>query len=477
MVRSDPSRRDFLRVVGAAGAGVSLSACGLLTSKARPTEVVQVGAIGLFPGDRRRYKGELPEDALRAAVGRLNALGGVLGRQAAYRGAHAGTEDEAFEGFQRLLSDATVIGVVLATPLGADRIADEGARRGMPVISAAVDFTVGGGLDPDDPGRATLFQFAIPAESSLRALFEYCRFDRGYTEIAFVFDEITYPKVAEAARRVATSTGLRIVWTEEFGKGGRSLSQQLESVSQAAPEALVVWGDPETAARTAIFLQELGFSYESSPLARRSSPQNWRPQLMGSPEAMGERDWASAAGSAARPGSVSVGDIGAFRKGPEWLPETWGHDHVLGWEREEKRRRGLRSVVDSAYVLFEAARRRGRADREGVLETLSEQGIYQFASTPFGLGGRTRLALEPDDVCLMVLEEGRPAPADPPYDLGREWSEGLMAERDMTVLLRPRLEANLRRAPEVVGAMLRGGYGTQCTKGKEGRLTPACSVH
>jgi ABC-type branched-subunit amino acid transport system substrate-binding protein len=456
---------------------MSLSACGLLTSRARPKEVLQIGAVGLFPADRRNYRGELPEDALRAAVGRLNALGGILGLQVAYRGAHAGTEDEAFEGFQRFLSDPTVIGVVLATPLGADRIADEAARRGMPLVSATVDFTAAGALYPDDPNRETLFQFAIPADWSLQVLFEYCRHDRGYKEVGVLFDEISYPRVGAAAPRIAESVGLRVVWLEEFGRGGRSLSEQLRSANLAAPQALVVWGDPETAAKTALALEELGASYQSSIAARGSSSREWHPHLMGSPAAMGERDWASVAQAAARPGSVSVGDIGGFRKGSEWLPELWGRDHVVGWERDDKARRGLRAIVDAAYVLFEAARRSGRGDRDGVLNALEQSDRYQFASTPFELGGRKRVALEQDDLCLMVLEEGKPAPAVPPYELGREWQEGTMADRDMTVLLRPRLEANLRRAPEMVGAMLRGGYGTQCTKEGEGRLTPACSVH
>lgn len=472
----DLNRREFLRVAAAA-AGVTLSACTLLTSKAGPAEVLQIGAIGLFPGDRRRYKGELPEDALRAAVGRLNALGGILGKQVAYRGAHAGTEDEAFEGFQRFLSDPTVIGVILATPLAADRIADEAARRGMPLISATVDFTVRERPFLRDPSRGTLFQFAIPAEWALGVLFEYCSSDRRYSDVGLLFDEISYPGALEVAGRVAASVGVRLVWAEEFGRGERPLRDQLVSAAAAAPDALLVWADPDGAARTATSLAELGFSYETTPSARASTPEVWKPHLMGSPEAMGERDWATAAGAAARPGSVSVGDIGGFRSGPEWLPEEWGRDHVLGWERDRKARRGLRSLVDSAYVLFEGARRSGRPNREGVLESLGHQQQYQFASTPFLLGGDRRIALEREDLCLMVLEDGRPAPADPPYDLGREWADGLMAERDMTVLLRPRLEANLRRAPELVGAILRGGYGSQCTKLADGRLTPACTIH
>ncbi len=473
----DPTRRDFLRAIGTAGAGLSLAACGLMTSRAKPAEVIQIGAIGLFPADRRRYKGELPEDALRAAVGRLNSLGGVLGLQASYRGAHAGTEDEAFEGFQRFLSDPTVIGVILATPLAADRIADEAGRRGMPLISATVDFSVREGHFPDDPSRRTLFQFALPAEWSLRALFEYCRNDRKYSDIGLIFDEISFPRLGDLANELAAAMGLNIVWAEEFGRGERALSEQLSSAARAAPEALLIWGDPNLASQTAISLRDLGYSYVSSPVARESTPQRWRPHLMGSPEAMAEGDWAELAGPAARPGSISVSDIGAFRKGPQWLPEIWGRDHVLGWEKDDKARRGMRSLVDSAYVLFEAARRRGRPDREAVLESLQSEDRYQFASTAFQLGGRSRFALTPDDICLMTLEDGKPAPGDPPYDLGREWSDGLMREADMTVLLRPTLEANLRRAPELVASLLRDGYGTQCTKLGDGRLTSACPVH
>ncbi|MER3395244.1 MAG: hypothetical protein C4318_02285 [Acidimicrobiia bacterium] len=473
----DLDRRDFLKTVGAFGAGFSLLGCGLFRSKGSTTEVLQVGAIGLFPGDRRKYKGELPEDALRAAVGRLNALGGILGRQVAFRGAHAGTVDEAFEGFMRLVADPTVVGIILATPLAADTIADEAGRLGVPIISATVDFTLSGGLYPEDAQRETLFQFAIPTQWSLQVLLDYCRFDRGYSTVGAIYDEISFPGFGEVLANLASASGVRVAWSEEFGRGGVSLSDQLSAAASAAPQALYLWGFPEAAAKTAVALAELGLAYESTPKAKSSSAGSWHPHLMGSPEAMSERDWATAAGSAARPGTVSVGDIGGFRKGPEWLPEIWGRDHVLGWEKKDKARRGLRSVVDSTYVLLEAARRAGKPDREAVLSTLGQRDQYQFASVAFELGGDKRVALEPDDLCVMVLEDGKPAPANPPYELGTEWSEGLMEERDMTVLVRPRLEANLRRAGQIVTGMLSNGYGTQCSKLAPGRLSPACSVH
>ncbi len=471
------TRRKFLRTAGSAAAVMWMSGCGLLTSRARLPDVVQVGAVGLFPGDRRKYKGELPEDALRAAVGRLNALGGILGKQVAYRGAHAGTEDEALDGFQRFLADPTVIGVVLATPLGADRIADEAGRHGMPVISATVDFTAASGLYPEVPARETLFQFAIPAEWSLRVLCEYARQDRRYSSAGLLYDEFAFPRVRETAERIARSVGLDLVWAEEFGKGERSLEEQLDDAGEAHPDALILWGDAEKAAQVSGALAQRGSAYESSPVARSSSAALWRPHLMGNPEAMWEPDWALAEPARPSPGSVSVGDIGGFRKGPQWLPEVWGSDHVLGWEKDDKARRGLRSVVDSAYVLFEAARRAGRADREAVMGVLEKEHEYQFASVQFSLGGPRRIALEPDDLCLMVLERAEPAPAIPPYSLGREWSDGLMAEHDMTVLLRPRLEANLRRAPALVGAMLAGGYGTECAKLGDGKLSAVCTLH
>lgn len=472
-------RREFLRMLCAGAGAVAVSsfgACSVLTARTRLLDVVQVGAVGLFPADRKEYEGELPEDALAAAVGRLNALGGLLGRQVGFRGAHAGTEEEAFEGFRRLSSDPTVIGVVLAGPLGAERIADEASRVGMPVVSAAFDFTLQRGLAPEDPNRETLFQFAIPTAWSLDVLARYCSADRGYRRFGLLFDEVQYSLVDVALRRAATESGADLVLAEPVAADREELRRQLRRLSETACQALFVWTDAATLASVVEALDAEGFAYRDVEAARVGRGQGWAPQVVAAPAAAGERDWAVVAGEAARPGTVTAGDIGAFRKGPEWLPEVWGNDHVSTWNRKENARRGLRAVVDSLYVLVEAARRSGRADREAVAEQLLGGGEFQFASTKFELSRDKRVALTPDDLCVMAMERDQPQRTTPRYELGREWRDGLAEAPDMTVLLRPTLERNLRRAPEWVAGLLRGGYGLQCAK-IDGGLSPACKIH
>jgi ABC-type branched-subunit amino acid transport system substrate-binding protein len=473
------SRREVLRL-GAAGvalaASASVAGCSILMARSAPPDLIQVGAIGLFPSDRRRYKGELPEDALRAAVGRLNALGGILGKQVAYRGAHAGTEDEAVEGLRRLASDPSVVGIVLTTPLAAETIADEAARAGMPLISTGYDFLRRGGLPPRDPSRQTIYQFAIPTSWALDLLAKYCAKDRKFKRVGIVYDEVQFQGVVEEARAACARWGLEIVFAEPAKSDLDDLRAQLETARASACHAFFAWVDAKTLADTSKLLYRMDASYVDVDSARSPSKGTWRPQLMGAPEAMVERDWATEAGEAARPGSITVGDVGAFRKGPEWLPEIWGRDHVLGWERVAGARRGIRGVVDACYALLEAARRAGRADREAVAQELENGGIFQFCSTKFELSSTKRVALTEGDLCLMALERDTPRITDPPYELGREWKDETAVAPDMTVLWRPTLEANLAKAPEWVGPLVEAGYGLQCTRSGSS-LTPACKIH
>lgn len=476
----DLSRRELLiagLAVGGSGIALGASGCRLVSAGRRPADEYTVGAIGIFPNAGEKFEGELPEVALSAAIAKINVDGGLLGKPVIFRGAQAGTEDEAFEGFRRLEADPTVVGIILTTQLASDRIIDEAAAKGLPLITTASDLAGAGAIWPGARERRSIFQFALPHEWVVDVLSEYCRSDRGYGRVALLYDDFTFPNIAKQFAAGCAAHGLEVVRAEQFGRGQQTLTEQVGSFGSSGSHAFFVWADPRTIGNVAIALKESGADYVDVATARSPAKFGWHPQVFGPPEGMAERDWALIAASAATVGSITAADIGAFRKGPEWLPEEWGERFAPEWDRKDKARRGVRAVIDSAWALVEAARRAGTTDRLRVVEGLETGRNFKFASTTFGFSSRDHLALTRGDVALMTLERSTAVETNPPYSVGTEWREGLAVSPDMTLLIRPRQGENLEAQPTWTSLIIRNGYGTQCTREPNGSLSKVCRIH
>lgn len=435
-----------------------------------------VGAIGIFPSPGEKFEGELPETALKAALGKLNSQGGALGRHIVFRGAQAGTDDEAFDGYRRLEADPSVVGIVLATPLASEQIVDAAAAANMPLIAASLDLEGRRQLWPTARASRSIFQFHIPEVWSIEASVDYCLNDRRYRTAAMLFDDFLFPHVGKAFSSACAAAGLPVSAVEQFGFGGSKLDEQLSRIADTKCAALFIWAGPQTTAEVAIALRALGSSFIDSSTARNPANE-WHPQIIGCPTGMFERDWIGVARDAAISGTVTPGDLGSFRKGPRWLPEEWGDAYALDWDKRKDARRGMRPVVDSACALIESVRRVNSNERAEVIRGLESGRDFAFASTTFGFTADNHVALQPSDVAMFTLEHRDPAPTSPSYELGTEWKQKYMADADMTLLARPRLTTNQGAHPEFVNALIDGGYGTQCTRTGGGTLTSACRIH
>lgn len=474
------SRREVLVGALAAGAGMaaaSSTACRLVSSGPRPYGDIAVGAVGIFPSPGEKFEGEIPESALKSAVAKLNAGGGILGRRVIFRGAQAGSEDEAYDGYRRLEADPSVVGVILATPLAADHIIDDAASRGMPLIVTATDLYSSGGLWPTAREKRSIFQFAIPDAWAMDVIADYCRNDREYKRAALVYDDFSYPQAADQFRSACSKVGLEAARVEQFGRNALEIDEQIASFRSSNTSALFVWADPQATAKVAIALSKADASFSDAPAARTPEKTGWRPQMFGSTLGMIERDWATVAGSSATVGSIAAGDVGSFRKGPDWPPEDWGSELAADWAKKEHARRGVRPVVDSTYAFAAAVQKMASTDRAKVIEGLESGRDLKFASTEFGFTPENHLAYLEGDLALYTLERSSPVSTSPPYTLGREWRDGTATDPDMTLLVRPRLAANRALHAEYVDSIVNGGYGTQCTREPNGNLSSACKVH
>ncbi|RIK11159.1 MAG: hypothetical protein DCC49_01020 [Acidobacteria bacterium] len=474
-----PTRRQLLQgaaIVGAASLGLS-TGCRLISAGPKRFDDLTVGAIGIFPNPGEKFEGELPETALKAALGKLNSQGGALGRNVVFRGAQAGTEDEAFDGYRRLEADPSVVGIILATPLASEQIVDAAGSAGMPLIVTSFDLEGRGQLWPAAETARSVFQFHVPEAWSLEAAAQYCATDRKYRSAAMIYDDFLFTHAGKAFSSACSANGLQVSAVEQFGSGDSTLPEQLSRLARSGSSALFVWADPQTTADVARSMKSLGFEYIDSLRARSPGSGQWHPQLVGCPTGMFERDWATAAEDAAVPGSVTPGDIGSFRKGPRWLPEEWGNDFGLDWDKKKESRRGLRPIVDSACALIESVRRVNSAARSEVVRGLESGRDFVFASTPFGFTGDNHVAITQSDLAMFTLERAGPVATDPAYELGTEWGLKIMADPDMTLLVRPRLQSLQSTHPSLMGSLVEGGYGTQCSKSAAGNLTAACKIH
>lgn len=472
------TRREALRVGALAGASTALGAlpgCRLFRTVRPRTDEVTIGAVGLFPAEGRLFKGELPEIALAAALGEINARGGVLGRRVVYRGAQAGSDTEALDGYRRLAADPSVIGVVLATPLGAQEIVDEAARTRLPLIVAGADLTGAGGLWPQARDRRSVFQFALPDAWLMEAVTDYLGRDRSYRTAGLIYDDFSFPEAERQFQPAAAAAGLKVSQAEQFGRGQRDLAEQLRSFRSTGCESLVCWALPDLTAEVAKVLASDEARYVDTPTAK--SGAGWHPQLAGCPAGMFEPDWIGVAEDAAATGSVTPGDIGAFRLGPRWLLQEWGDRFVADWDRGSRIRRGQRAIADAAYAFVEAASRRGSLERDAVIEGLESGKDFQFCSTPFGFTPEDHVALARTDVALFTLERTDPAPATPPYSSGLEFKDKLTQSPGMTLLVRPRFATLSEHHPRLMPGIREGGYGTACALEPGGSLGPRCSIH
>jgi hypothetical protein len=111
-----------------------------------------------------------------------------------------------------------------------------------------------------------------------------------------------------------------------------------------------------------------------------------------------------------------------------------------------------------------------------------------FAGLEFGFAGNDHLAITRDEIVTVTMERSRgPVVTDPPYVLGREFTDVWIpayGEYDgPTHLVRPTLQANRRAFPDTIDRILAEGWGTMCTVHPADRhdtgmqLTNECKIH
>ncbi len=503
VLRRPVDRRLFLQWAGGAGAalafgglGTFAAGCGGGSSSGKPSPATS--GSGDFRGVGSRLKvgvivptsgvgqflGDIVQRALGATKQHIREANLVKGVEVDYVIVNAPAEEFAqatSKAYNKLVADPDVMGILWCTPFGIEEARSQIVRDQMPVMSVYGDPYAEGKLYPEGGGPRNVFQMLLPDTMSLDALCRYARDDRGYQRIAMMYDTLSVPQARDQFTAAAKKHALTVVGVEEFGLFSADYGAQLQRLSKAAPECLIVWGLSDNTAGIAKGLDALGAGYVDTPTAK--SGTKWAPQLLGYPGGTGEKKWAELAGSAAKTGTLTAWYLGGLVGGPHFPIRDW----LVAYDGKGASG-GEEGAPNAWWALLEAVRRAQSRDRRKIVDALEKIPKIEFAGLPFSFTTDRHLGMTEDDVVLITLERYTgPAKTDPPYALGREWKETFpLIKKDYVGpahLVRPTLEANMRAQPAYMEQILREGWGTQCTKtpptatGTSSNMTNACKIH
>jgi branched-chain amino acid transport system substrate-binding protein len=487
-IQKDISRRLFMkRGLGSFAAltvgGPLLAACasgddgGGSGQSGGASDEIKVGVVAPFSGVGA-FIGTVVDNSLGAAVAQLNATGGIGGRKVRLVKRDTGVDPaNGPKAYTELSADSDIVGILWCAGSGFSQALPSIRRDGIPVVAVFDDLFSTNRLYPEgqESGRS-VFQLAIPGKYGLETLARYAKEDRGYSSAALITDTATdpdgnVPKYFEAAM---AATGLENKGIEKFTITDSDYGPQLQRLKSAKPHTLWVWGLSSNSAGIIKQLAELGSEYIDTPTAKAGG--DWHPHIFGSPAGTGDKSWVELAGAAAKPGTVTAWHVGGLIYLPSFA--------IAGWMRKYLQRDptgGEESPADGLAVLLRGIEKAGSTDRQKVVTGIETMGDIKFASIDFGFTADRHVSKTPDDIIVVTMERGGTGPVrtDPPYQVGREWNEGVFTRTAAgpTHLVRPTLAANQRAHPEVMKTVLEEGYGTQCTKHSDGTLSKECKVH
>jgi branched-chain amino acid transport system substrate-binding protein len=347
----------------------------------------------------------------------------------------------------------------------------------LPAIACYSDLFSTNSLYPQSDYKQC-FQIFPPDIWACDVLADYAIQDRGYSQFAFIGDNTAIGN--QGKRMVEQALGSRGAWlatAEQYNVGDTDMTAQMLRIRSTGCHGLFLWGLAGDTAHGLQNIEAIGGGYVDRDRARSGG---WSPQILGFPGGAAERTFAELAGPAAKTGTVStwyVGGIGylpQFQGAVEVFQERWGANPTGGEN----------NPADSVYLLAKAFHDAGGTDPAKVIDTLENTSINFSSVTPHAFAPDRHISLTTDDIVGVTLERGRAATTQPSYELGTEYDvfhpPGYVGP---THFIRPNMEGNVKKYPELMKIFYEEGYGTQCTKVPDKsapwgfRLTNDCKIH
>lgn len=437
-------------------------------------DTLRVGVVAPFSGVGA-FLGAIVGRSLDAAERQINSTGGIGGRKVELVRRDTGIDPSAGPRVYAGLVDEDVVGILWCGAVGFSQALPQAKRDQMPLVAVFNDPFSSGHLWPEgDRAGRSVFQMLLPDVHAKAALAEYAAHDRGYTTAAYMYDSLLDPGQTARRRfeRAFSRVGIEITGVEAFSLADSDYGPQLQRLRAGRPQVLYVDGLATNTAGVVAQLADLDAAYVDAPTAKGPG---WHPHVFGSPAGTGDKSWVELAGDKARVGTVTAWHVGGLVYLPTFAIGGWMR-RFLGREPSG----GEDSAPDGLAALLHGVRKAGTTDRAGVIRGMETTGPITFASVEFRFTRDRHLARTMDDAVVLTMERGAgPAPTDPPYSLGKEWSPGHVfagTPAGPTQLVRPTLAANRRAHPAVMDRARAAGFGTQCTV-RAGGLTEECRIH
>jgi ABC-type branched-subunit amino acid transport system substrate-binding protein len=373
--------------------------------------------------------------------------------------------------------DKDIVGILWCAGAGLTQALPSIKRDGMPVIAVFDDLFSTKKLYPEgeDAGRS-VFQLAIPGIYGIDTLSDYAKNDRGYTSAALIADTSTDPEgnVPKFFKAAMEKWGIQNKGMESFAVTDSDYGAQLQRIKAAKPQSIWVWGLWANSAGIVSQLADLGAHYVDTPTAKANT--DWHPHVFGSPAGTGDKSWVALAGDKAKVGTVTAWHVGGLIALPSFA--------IAGWMQKYLRKDptgGEESPADGLATLLNGIKKAGSTERAKIVEGIETMGSIQFASIPFSFSAQRHVSKTPNDMIVVTMERGATGavPTDPPYQVGKEWQEGVFTHTAAgpAHLVRPTLAINQKAHPAVMAEVMKEGYGTQCTKHPDGTLGKECKIH
>jgi branched-chain amino acid transport system substrate-binding protein len=347
----------------------------------------------------------------------------------------------------------------------------------LPAIACYSDVFSTNNLYPDADYRQC-FQIFPPDIWATQVLADYALDDRGYSQFAYIGDNTAIGN--QGKRMVEQALGQRgasLSTAEQYNVGDTDMTAQMLRIRGTGSHALFLWGLAGDTAHGLQNIEAIGGGYVDRDAAVSGG---WQPQILGFPGGAAERTFAELAGPAAKAGTVSTWYVG----GIGYLPEFQGAVELFRDRWGASPTGGENNPADSVFLLAKAFDAAGTTDPAKVIDTLEHTKINFSSVTPHAFAPDRHISLTIEDIVGVTLERGAATQTSPSYELGTEFEvyhpPGYVGP---THFVRPNLEANVDKYPDLMRIFLEEGYGTQCTKVPDKsvpwgfRLTNDCKVH
>jgi branched-chain amino acid transport system substrate-binding protein len=201
-----------------------------------PKEPIKVGAVLSFTGAQAAL-GEPEKNVIEMEVKRINAAGGINGRQLDVVIEDDGSDvDKAVAATTRLVEQEKVVAIIGSTGTGQTmQMRGEIDKAKIAQVSLAGGLVVTGQFDP------LVFQTPWSNKLVVPTTLEYLK-SKGYTKVGLITEDTTFGKDGrQLVKDQAATYGLTVVADEVFKPTDTDMTAQMTVIKGAAPDVVLMW--------------------------------------------------------------------------------------------------------------------------------------------------------------------------------------------------------------------------------------------